>query len=79
MGFHKRWLEKGSLVATYRNEGIKGVESLLNGADALMSTDEFSGDIVDIYYSEGTNEDRFNKISMKICEESIKMGWQIVI
>ena len=48
MGFHKRWLEKGSLVATYRNEGIKGVESLLNGADALMSTDEFSGDIVDI-------------------------------
>ena len=54
--------------------GIKGIESLLNGADALMATDGLSMDIVDIYYSEGTNEDRFNEISMKICEESIKMG-----
>jgi hypothetical protein len=74
MGFNKRWLEKGSLVAIYRNEGIKGIENWLNGADALITTDEFSEGIMNIYDSEGTNEDRFNEISMKISEALIKMG-----
>ena len=73
MGFNKRWLEKDSLIEIYRNEGIKGIENWLNGADALITTDEFSEDIFNIYDSEGTNIDRFNEISMKISTESIKM------
>tara|TARA_R110002153_G_scaffold22651_9_gene74259 strand:- start:1091 stop:1315 length:225 start_codon:yes stop_codon:yes gene_type:complete len=73
MSFNKRWLEKGALVAVYRNEGVLGIEKYLASADALITTDEFSEEILNIYRSSDSNEDRLNEISMKIATASIEM------
>ena len=71
--FEETLPNKKKYVAVYRNEGVLGIEKYLASADALITTDEFSEEILNIYHSSDSNEDRLNEISMKIATASIEM------
>ena len=55
MSFHKRWLNKDNIIRVYDNDGLLGLERYIGGADALISEDTLSSNIVDVLLSEKLN------------------------
>ena len=73
MGFHKRWINQDQLIASYRISGIKGIENYFGKADAFISEDDLSHDVVDLFNSADlTDTERWNEISMLVSIASIK-------
>jgi len=76
MGFHKRWITEEILIDRYRNEGIAGIESYLGHADALVSSDNLSNKIVDLYSEYDIDRiEKWNTISRLISDASIEKGF----
>jgi len=76
MGFHKRWITEEVLISRYRTEGIAGIESYLGNADAFVTSDDLSDNVVDLLND--YNMDRlkkWNTISGLISDASIKKGF----
>ena len=76
MGFHKRWITEEVLIDTYRREGTAGIESYLGHADALITSDELSTGVVDLYNEYDADRiKKWNTISRLISDASIKRGF----
>jgi len=76
MGFHKRWITEEILIDRYRNEGIAGIESYLGHADAIISSDNLSDKIVDLYNEYDMDRiEKWNTISRLISDASIEKGF----
>jgi len=76
MGFHKRWIAKDSLIQRYRSEGIAGIESYLRNADAFITSDNLSEDVVDLFNTYSMDKiEKWNTISRLISDASIKEGF----
>ena len=70
MSFHKRWLNKDNIIRVYDNDGLLGLERYIGGADALISEDTLSSNIVDVLLSEKLNlPEKWNKIAELILKE----------
>jgi len=70
MSFHKRWLNKDNIIRVYEDRGLLGLEKYIGGADALISQDDLSSDIVDVLLSEKLNlPEKWNKIAELILIE----------
>ncbi len=70
MSFHKRWLNKDNIIRVYEDRGLLGLEKYIGGADALISQDDLSSDIVDVLLSEKLNlPEKWNKITELILKE----------
>ncbi len=70
MSFHKRWLNKENIIRIYEQEGLLGVERYIGGADALISSDSLSSNIVDVLLSEKLNlPTKWDKIAQLILKE----------
>ena len=52
MSFHKRWLNKDNIIRVYEDRGLLGLEKYIGGADALITEDDLSSEIVDVLLSE---------------------------
>ena len=73
MGFHKRWICEEQLIERYRESGIKGIEDYFGKADAFISEDDLSHDVVDLYYSDKLSSiERWNEISMLVSMASMR-------
>ena len=66
MGFNKRYIDKTSLLSQYESGGIKEVMRYLSNPDALISQDEFSSDITDIFFDEPIEEKCWSEIENKL-------------
>jgi len=76
MGFHKRWITEEVLISRYRTEGIAGIESYLGHADAFVSSDDLSADVIDLFNDyKLDNIKKWNTISGLISDASIKKGF----
>ena len=76
MGFHKRWITEEILIDRYRSEGIAGIESYLGHADAIISSDNLSDKIVDLYNEYDMDRiEKWNTISRLISDASIEKGF----
>tara|TARA_X000001382_G_scaffold86671_1_gene61700 strand:+ start:173 stop:433 length:261 start_codon:yes stop_codon:yes gene_type:complete len=76
MGFHKRWITEEVLISTYRTEGIAGIESYLGHADAFISSDDLSANVIDLFNDyKLDNIKKWNTISGLISDASIKKGF----
>jgi len=70
MSFHKRWLNKDKIISVYEDRGLMGLEKYIGGADALISEDALSSEIVDVLLSEKLNlPEKWNKIAELILKE----------
>ena len=70
MSFHKRWLNKDNIIRVYEDRGLLGLEKYIGGADALISQDDLSSDIVDVLLSEKLNlPEKWDKIAQLILKE----------
>jgi len=77
MGFHKRWITEEALISRYRSGGIAEVESYFGNADAVVTSDDLSHEIVDIYNTPHMdNVEKWNEISYKIAMRSIEIGFE---
>ena len=77
MGFHKRWITEEVLIERYRTAGIAEIESYLGHADAFVTSDDLSSEVIDIYNSYYLdNTEKWNEISWKIAIRSIKIGFE---
>ena len=76
MGFHKRWITEEVLISRYRTEGIAGIESYLGHADAFVTNDNLSSDIIDLFNDYKLDKiEKWNTISGLISDASIKKGF----
>jgi hypothetical protein len=76
MGFHKRWICKEQLISSYRISGIKGIKDYFGKADAFISEDDLSHDVIDLYNSNKlTSIEKWDEISMIVSIASIK-NWK---
>jgi len=76
MGFHKRWISEEVLINRYRNEGIAGIESYLGHADAFITSDDLSENIIDLFNDHTMDKIiKWNTISGLISDASIKKGF----
>tara|TARA_R110000823_G_scaffold262861_1_gene383430 strand:+ start:75 stop:338 length:264 start_codon:yes stop_codon:yes gene_type:complete len=76
MGFHKRWITEEILIERYRREGIAGIESYLGHADAFVTSDNLSADVVDLFnIYDMDNIKKWNNISRLISDASIEKGF----
>ena len=67
MSFHKRWLNKENIIRIYEQDGLLGLERYIGGADALISSDSLSSNIVDVLLSEKLNlPTKWDKIAQLI-------------
>jgi integrase len=74
MGFHKRWINEEVLISRYLNDGISAVDDYLGHADALITSDELSHEVVDLYSSEHLDKvEKQEEISMKIMRRHLKL------
>jgi len=55
MGFHKRWINKEVLILRYKNGGLDSVKTYLS-ADALISSDDFSSNVLDLLNNKKDDE-----------------------
>ena len=70
MSFHKRWLNKDNIIRVYDNDGLIGLERYIGGADALITQDSLSSNIVDVLLNEKLNlPDKWDKIAQLILKE----------
>ncbi len=70
MSFHKRWLNKENIIRIYEQDGLLGLERYIGGADALISSDSLSSNIVDVLLSEKLNlPTKWDKIAQLILKE----------
>tara|TARA_B100000073_G_C23477197_1_gene470050 strand:+ start:77 stop:316 length:240 start_codon:yes stop_codon:yes gene_type:complete len=70
MSFHKRWLNKDNIIRVYDNDGLLGLERYIGGADALITQDSLSSNIVDVLLNEKLNlPDKWDKIAQLILKE----------
>ena len=70
MSFHKRWLNKDNIIRVYDNDGLIGLERYIGGADALITEDTLSSNIVDVLLSEKLNlPTKWDKIAQLILKE----------
>ena len=70
MSFHKRWLNKDNIIRVYEDRGLLGLEKYIGGADALITSDTLSSDIVDVLLSEKLNlPHKWDKIAQLILKE----------
>tara|TARA_B100000780_G_C21068775_1_gene429938 strand:+ start:294 stop:539 length:246 start_codon:yes stop_codon:yes gene_type:complete len=76
MGFHKRWIDRDVLIERYRKEGIAGIESYLGNADAFVTSDDLSDNVVDLFNTYNMDKiEKWNTISRLISDASIKEGF----
>jgi len=69
MGFYKRIIDKDIILNTYRDTGLDGVKTLLRGSDALISSDYFTDNIIDIYHGEELMYDSWIQIEKLITDQ----------
>ncbi len=75
MGFHKRWINEEVLISRYINEGINSVDDYLGNADAIITSDDLSHDVVNIHSSEHLDKiEKQEEISMKIVRRHLKLS-----
>lgn len=65
MGFHKRWVNKETLLEYYQRDGLDGVKQYFR-ADALMVNDEFTSDTLTLL-----NEGKESEIIKKLDNETL--------
>jgi hypothetical protein len=76
MGFHKRWITEEVLVDKYRRRGIAEIESYLGHADAFVTNDKLSSEVIDLFNTPHLdNIERWNLISELIAMRSIEIGF----
>jgi len=76
MGFHKRWITEEVLISRYRTEGIAGIESYLGHADAFVTSDDLSEDVIDLFNDYKLDRiAKWNMISEIISDASIEKGF----
>lgn len=70
MSFHKRRLNKDTIMRIFEEEGLLGLELYIEGADSLISSDDLSSDIVEILLKEKINlPEKWDKIAHLILKE----------
>lgn len=70
MSFHKRWLNKDNIIQVYEDRGLLGLEKYIGGADALITTDTLSSNIVDVLLNEKLNlPEKWDNITQLIIKE----------
>jgi len=70
MSFHKRWLNKDNIIQVYEDRGLLGLEKYIGGADALITSDTLSSNIVDVLLREKLNlPEKWDKIAQLILKE----------
>ena len=76
MGFHKRWITEEVLISRYRTEGIAGIQSYIGHADAFVTSDDLSADVIDLFNDYKLDRiAKWNTISGLISDASIKKGF----
>jgi len=73
---NRRRITEDVLIEKYRYDGIAGIESYLIPADAFITSDTLSSDVIDLFNKYGMdNIDKWNAISRIISDASIKKGF----
>ena len=73
MGFHKRYIDSDSICSRYRNNGMQNVMEYLNGADAVICSDEWSSELLELLELPGDETNKWNQASMMISKKSLEM------
>ena len=77
MGFHTRWITEEVLISRYMEGGMEDIESYIGRADAIVTSDDLSHEVIDILNSEHMDRlEKWEKISCKIAIRSIKNGFE---
>ena len=65
MGFHKRWITEEVLISRYMEGGMEDIESYIGRADAIVTSDDLSHEVIDILNSEHMDRlEKWEKISL---------------
>ena len=74
MGFHKRWITEEVLVDRFRRRGISEIESYLGQADAFVTNDKLSSEVIDLFNTPHLdNIERWDLISNLISFRTIEI------
>ena len=78
MGFHKRWITEEVLIDRYEREGIDGVRTYIGNADALVTSDTLSSEVVELFTTYHMDDfERWNEISHKIVMRTLQLNGRI--
>ena len=78
MGFHKRWITEEVLIDRYEREGIDGVRTYIGNADALVTSDTLSSEVVELFTTNHMDDfERWNEISHKIVMRTLQLNGRI--
>jgi len=75
MGFHKRWITEEVLIERYQKGGIEGVKTYIGNADALVTSDDLSSEVIELLTTNHMDDfERWNEISHKIVMRTLELN-----